>query len=102
MRTTTILLFVLIIIFGCSSGQSDKTLQEPGQNIQNGDIIFQTSQSGQSKAIQRGTNSKYSHMGIIYKTEGQYFVFEAVQPVQLTSLQDWIKKGKTENMSLKD
>lgn len=35
--------------------------------IQNGDIIFQTSTSGQSKAIQIATGSKYSHMGIIYK-----------------------------------
>ncbi|MBL4670033.1 MAG: hypothetical protein JKY30_12325 [Flavobacteriales bacterium] len=36
-------------------------------NIQNGDIIFQISKSSQSKAIQLATNSKYSHMGIIYK-----------------------------------
>ncbi len=35
--------------------------------FQNGDIIFQTSTSGQSKAIQIATGSKYSHMGIIYK-----------------------------------
>jgi hypothetical protein len=29
--------------------------------LQNGDIIFQTSSSSQSKAIQLGTNSPYSH-----------------------------------------
>jgi hypothetical protein len=33
-----------------------------GQSIQNGDIIFQTSQSSQSKAIQLATDSKYSLM----------------------------------------
>jgi hypothetical protein len=35
--------------------------------FQNGYIIFQTSTSGQSKAIQITTGSKYSHMGIVYK-----------------------------------
>ena len=35
--------------------------------IKNGDLIFQTSLSGQSKAIQLATDSKYSHCGLIYK-----------------------------------
>ena len=59
-----------------------------------GDIIFQTSKSSQSKAVQLATKSKYSHMGIIYKTGGQYYVYEAVQPVKLTKLNDWIKSGE--------
>ena len=62
--------------------------------IQNGDLIFQTSTSSQSKAIQLATNSKYSHMGIIYEIEGQFFVYEAVQPVKLTPLKQWINRGK--------
>ncbi len=33
-------------------------------------------------------------MGIIYEIAGQYFVYEAVQPVKLTKLNDWIKKGE--------
>jgi hypothetical protein len=33
-------------------------------------------------------------MGIIYKQAGKYFVFEAIQPVKLTPLNDWIKRGK--------
>lgn len=62
--------------------------------IQNGDIIFQTSTSGQSKTIQIATGSKYSHMGIIYKEGNDFFVYEAVQPVKLTPLKDWIKRGE--------
>lgn len=62
--------------------------------FQNGDIIFQTSKSAQSKAIQIATSSKYSHMGIIYKQGNDYFVYEAVQPVKLTPLNDWIKRGE--------
>ncbi len=63
------------------------------QNINNGDIIFQTSKSRQSKAIQLATNSKYSHMGIIYENNGDFFVYEAVQPVKLTPLKEWISRG---------
>lgn len=62
--------------------------------IKNGDLIFQTSLSGQSKAIQLATNSKYSHCGIIYSENGQYYVFEAVQPVKTTPLDKWIARGK--------
>lgn len=63
------------------------------QAIQNGDIIFQTSKSSQSRAIQLATDSKYSHMGIIYENDGQFSVYEAVQPVKLTPLIDWINRG---------
>ena len=62
--------------------------------LQDGDIIFQTSLSAQSKAIQLATKSKYSHCGLIFKDGNQYFVFEAVQPVKKTPLDKWIARGK--------
>lgn len=62
--------------------------------IKNGDLIFQTSLSGQSKAIQLATNSKYSHCGIIYSYNGKLYVFEAVQPVKSTPLDQWVARGK--------
>ena len=62
--------------------------------IKNGDLIFQTSLSRQSKAIQLATKSKYSHCGIIYKDGNNFFVFEAVQPVKLTPLEKWIARGE--------
>lgn len=70
-------------------------------DIKNGDLIFQTSLSGQSKAIQLATNSKYSHCGIIYSDNGQFFVFEAIQPVKITPLDKWIARGKDEHFVIK-
>lgn len=70
-----------------------KHLIDEGE-IRNGDIIFQTSLSGQSKAIQAATHSKYSHCGLIYKDGNQFFVFEAIQPVKKTPLDKWISRGK--------
>jgi hypothetical protein len=62
--------------------------------LRDGDLIFQTSLSSQSKAIQAATHSKYSHCGIVYKNGANYFVFEAVQPVRLTPLDHWLARGK--------
>lgn len=68
--------------------------QETRSDFKDGDIIFQTSLSGQSKAIQEATNSDYSHCGIIYFEKGRPMVFEAIEPVTSTPLADWIARGK--------
>ena len=62
--------------------------------IKDGDLIFQTSLSEQSKAIQLATHSKYSHCGIIYSDNGDFYVFEAIQPVTTTPLDKWVARGK--------
>ena len=69
--------------------------------IKNGDLIFQTSLSSQSKAIQLATNSLYSHCGIIYSENGRYFVFEAIQPVKTTPLEKWIARGENGHFVIK-
>jgi uncharacterized protein YycO len=65
-----------------------------GYEPQSGDIIFHTSRSAQSVAIQLATKSPYSHMGIVYVRDGQPFVLEAVQPVKLTPLEAWTERGE--------
>jgi uncharacterized protein YycO len=69
-------------------------INEFSNDLHDCDIIFQTSLSAQSKAIQLATHSEYSHCGIIYKDGDDYFVFEAVQPVKQTPLDKWIARGK--------
>ena len=71
------------------------------KSLQNGDLIFQTSQSAQSQAIQLATKSKYSHCGLIFLDDGKYYVFEAIQPVQKTPLADWIARGKDSHYVVK-
>jgi len=66
-------------------------------SLKNGDIIFQTSLSRQSKAIQLATKSKYSHCGLIFKLDSgiyKWYVMEAVQPVKWTPLEKWIGRGE--------
>ena len=61
---------------------------------QEGDIVFQTSLSSQSRAIQIATGSPYSHMGVVLFQNGKPYVYEAVQPVKYTPLQAWLARGK--------
>lgn len=69
--------------------------------LQDGDIIFQTSQSSQSKAIQIATQSRYSHCGIIFHRKEGVMVLEAIQPVQWTPIQEWIQRGKHSDYLIK-
>ena len=62
--------------------------------LHDGDLIFQTSQSAQSQAIQLATHSPYSHCGLLCKTNGEWQVFEAVQPVKRTPLARWVARGQ--------
>ncbi len=66
-----------------------------------GDIIFQTSNSLQSKAIQLATKSEYSHVGILINHNGKLVVLEAVQPIKYTPIDAWIKHGEKSTYSLK-
>lgn len=64
------------------------------EKFQNGDLIFHISKSEQSEAIQLATKSEYSHCGLIYKNKNDFFVVEAIQPVSLTPLDEWIARGE--------
>ena len=68
---------------------------------QEGDLIFQTSESSQSLAVQKATRSPYSHMGVLLKTKTGLCVFEAITTVQCTPINKWILRGKNERYVLK-
>lgn len=65
-----------------------------GTALHDGDVIFQTSKSSQSVAIQRATDSPWSHMGLIVFRDGAPLVFEASAAVRFTPLQTWIDHGE--------
>ncbi|MBP6744728.1 YiiX family permuted papain-like enzyme [bacterium] len=85
-------LFALPTLCACTPGQS--------KQLHDGDIIFQTSQSSQSQAIQTATHSKYSHMGVLFKQNNSWFVYEAVGPVKSTALNEWIARGSEKHYAV--
>jgi uncharacterized protein YycO len=81
--------FIFCICFFIACSFTEKT-----SSFQNGDIIFQTSQSKQCTAVRIATRSIYSHCGIIYIENNKVYVYEAVGPVKLTPFNEWIQHGK--------
>ncbi|MGN0935155.1 YiiX family permuted papain-like enzyme [Acinetobacter amyesii] len=69
--------------------------------FQTGDIIFHISKSQQSLSIQKATHSPYSHMGMIVNKNNQTWVLEAIQPVQYTTLNQWIARGENAHYVVK-
>lgn len=81
-----------------TSKASTATLQSIAsfEGVETGDIIFHTSTSDQSKFISLATHSPYTHVGVIYRRQSHALVFEAVQPVKVTPLKEWIERGVDE------
>lgn len=70
-----------------------------------GDIIFISNASGQGKAIQLATRSRYTHVGIILNDNGKLMVYHAVEPVKKNTIGEFIAysaDGRYELMRLKD
>jgi hypothetical protein len=88
------LLLVLLFAAGCSGRTVVPAVQE-------GDIVFQTSLSSQSVAIQHATGSRYSHMGIIFLRDGEPYVLEASATVRYTPLEKWIRHGQGHHYEIK-
>jgi hypothetical protein len=86
MKYSRFLLFPFALMPSCCKSYDSSKFSE-------GDIIFQTSTSSQSQAIELATHSRYSHMGIISKQGDDLFVYEAVQPTKMTPLSRWIARG---------
>ena len=66
----------------------------PHPPLQSGDLVFQSSRSRQSAAIQEATHSPLSHVGLVEVTAQGTFVLEAVQPVRRTPYERWRARGE--------
>jgi uncharacterized protein YycO len=86
---------VLLSFFSCS-----QTPTSNATNFKDGDLIFQHSASAQSTAVQLATNSYYSHCGIIFYSSGKAYVFEAIEPVGVRTLEAWIASGEDQNYAV--
>ncbi len=94
---TLIILFSGFIFFAKTKIKKNSEIRP----YQNGDMIFQTTIAGQGKAIQLATHSKYTHIGIIFKENNEWMVYEAVQPVQKISLKSFIERGDNKKYVIK-
>lgn len=87
------ILFFLLLYAGFAVSVARGEDFDPGL-LRNGDLVFQTSRSGQSKAIQLATRSPWSHCGIVYIKGGKPYVFEASTEVKLSPFRRFVRKGE--------
>jgi hypothetical protein len=85
--TRAALLAALLVLASCRGASA-------APRLHTGDLIFQQSQSSQSEMVRALTGSRWTHMGVVLEESGKLFVFEAVSPVKLTPLAQWIRRGQ--------
>lgn len=61
--------------------------------LREGDVIFHKSKSSQSEAIRIATRSRFNHVAILLKYGDALVALEAVQPVKLTPVEQFIARG---------
>ena len=69
--------------------------------LKEGDIVFQTSKSSQSKYIMRATHSPWSHCGVIIEKPDGLYVLEAISTVSLTPYSQCVERGKGKRVKTK-
>lgn len=92
-----------VVLIGGSAFYIQKTGGAPlkkaikNQQLEEGDIIFQATNSAQCAAVKMVTKSDWSHCGMIfnrYNKKDDWWVLEAVQPVRWTKLKNFIARGQ--------
>jgi len=67
--------------------------EAPSFALQEGDIVFSGSAAGQGAAITAATGSPFTHCGVAFKLDGRWMVLEAVQPVGVTTLENFFSRA---------
>lgn len=80
------LLFIGIVVFILLAFKN----QPAEKPLKNGDIVFIVNPSGQGKAIQLATKSKYTHVGIVLIENGKTMVYHAVEPVSKNTFEQFV------------
>lgn len=101
MRNKSLLFLAVVIalsVFSYVSNAREELYSRINKKIQKGqflegDIIFQSMDSDQCRAVKLATHSKFSHVGIITLDNGKAYVLEAVEPVCITPIEKWIERG---------
>jgi hypothetical protein len=86
-----------------SDAKKDLKKELPAEaNLRDGDIIFVSSSAfEEARAIQTVSKSPMTHCGVLFKEGNEWFVYEAVQPVQKTPLKDFHKTDGGETYAVR-
>ena len=89
-----IIILLLALPFSPMMTEMITAQTDPIEEVKEGDVIFQTSQSQQSPLIQIATRSRISHCGIIVMKNGKPYVLETLKTLVVTPLDKFIARGE--------
>ena len=89
-----IIILLLALPFSSMMTEMITAQTDPIEEVKEGDVIFQTSQSQQSLLIQIATRSRISHCGIIVMKNGKPYVLETLKTLVVTPLDKFIARGE--------
>ena len=89
-----IIILLLALPFSSMVTEMITAQTDPIEEVKEGDVIFQTSQSQQSPLIQIATRSRISHCGIIVMKNGKPYVLETLKTLVVTPLDKFIARGE--------
>ena len=88
-------IIIVLLIITALGGLMMAYCQSPSVDaLREGDVVFQISQSRQSKYVIFATGSTWSHCGIIIEKPDGLYVLEAAATVRLTPYDKWKSKGR--------
>jgi uncharacterized protein YycO len=87
-------LALLFLLLASCTGAKKMTVYEPME----GDVLFQSlpNEPGMDlvDAIEGATESPYSHCGMVLRENDDWWVIEAIGPVKITQIQDYMDRGR--------
>ncbi len=86
-KPTAVWLAVVGLAVSCQTRAAEPALES-------GDLVFETSGSSQSAAIQWATRSRWSHVGIVERAGGKVAVIEALAKVTRTPWERWHRRAR--------
>ena len=95
----TLLALILSLSFQYLSYAKDTSVRDnsekvaPSVQLESGDIIFTNGIGVQADAVKAATDSPWTHTAVIFIVKEKPMVLEAVQPVQLISLESYLARG---------
>lgn len=90
----------VLLGLGLSIAQAGMPHGDTAFQFETGDVIAHTSQSSQSTMIQIGTQSKYSHVGIVFVKNGKAYVLESLSTTKFSTVDSFINRGKNDNYTV--
>jgi len=80
--------------FSMSRGKPAPESQIDTALLKDGDILFIQSQTQQAAALREATESVWTHVGILIKDKTGWQVAEAIGPLKMTPIKDFISRSK--------